>query len=165
MYLSALQLFTIGLGPSSAQTVGPMRAAQRFVHALAADGKLSFTTTLIADLFGSLALGGRDQGSDTAVMLGLAGIDPERVDAHEAAATIARIRREKMIKLDDRHALAFDEVEHVRLRIDKSLAFHTNGVRFTAYDARSGTLARTTYFSVGDGVVVDEHEAADLGRP
>src|SRR3954453_7866491 len=125
MYLSALQLFTIGLGPSSAQTVGPMRAAQRFVHALAADGKLSFTTTIIADLFGSLALGGRDQGSDTAVMLGLSGVEPEQVDADAAAATVARIRNDKSIKLDGRHAVAFDEIEHVRLRIDKSLAFHT----------------------------------------
>jgi len=165
MYLSALDLFTIGLGPSSAQTVGPMRAARRFVHALAADGKLSFTTTLIADLFGSLALGGRDQGSDTAVILGLSGIDPENVDGAEASAAIARIRTEKAIQLEHQHAIRFDEVEHVRLRIDKSLAFHTNGVRFTAYDVRGGTLARTTYFSVGDGVVVDEHEALALGRP
>src|SRR4051794_13862919 len=117
MYLSALDLFTIGLGPSSAQTVGPMRAARRFVHALAADGKLSFTTTVIADLFGSLALGGRDQGSDTAVILGLSGIDPENVDGDEASAAVARIRTGKVIRLEGQHAIRFEEVEHVRLRV------------------------------------------------
>ena len=80
MALSALDLFSVGIGPSSSHTVGPMRAAKQFADGLKGDGLLSSTTRVQAELFGSLGATGRGHGSDKAVVLGLQGLDPETVD-------------------------------------------------------------------------------------
>ena len=74
MFVSAFDLFKIGLGPSSSHTMGPMRAAYRFVHELAADQPLEAVTQIFVDLYGSLALTGRGHGTDRAILLGLSGM-------------------------------------------------------------------------------------------
>jgi L-serine dehydratase len=165
MFVSTFDLFKIGLGPSSSHTVGPMRAARRFVHELAADGRLEQTAQVVVDLYGSLALTGRGHGTDRAVMLGLAGETPDGIDPDQVDSKVARIRSERRLVLDGRHPVPFVEQDHLRFRIDKALAFHSNGMRFTAYDAGGATVARKVYFSVGGGFIVDEDEAQHLGEP
>jgi L-serine dehydratase len=165
MFVSAFDLFKIGLGPSSSHTVGPMRAALRFVHELAADGKLDLTERVGVDLYGSLALTGRGHGTDRAVLLGLSGEAPDRIEPDAVEDKVHRIRARQSLRLDGRKEIAFREQEDLRFRVDKALAFHSNGVRFTAHDATGGVLFRKIYFSVGGGFVVDEAEAQRAGPP
>jgi len=159
MFVSAFDLFKIGLGPSSSHSVGPMRAALRFVHAVEAAGKLESVERVGVDLYGSLALTGRGHGTDRAVLLGLSGEAPDRVDPDQVEPKVTRIRENKALRLDGRREIPFVERNDLRFRIDKTLAFHSNGMRFTAYDAAGGILLRKIYFSVGGGFVVEEAEA------
>jgi L-serine dehydratase len=163
MFVSAFDLFKIGLGPSSSHTVGPMRAALRFVHDLAADGKLDLTERVGVDLYGSLALTGRGHSTDRAVLLGLSGEAPDRVDPDQVESMVRRIRDQQALRLDGRRQIQFRERDDLRFRIDKTLAFHSNGMRFTAFDGVGAVLSRKIYFSVGGGFVVDETEAQHVG--
>ena len=165
MFVSAFDLFKIGLGPSSSHTVGPMRAAQRFVHELAADAKLDSTGHVVVDLYGSLALTGRGHGTDRAILLGLSGEVPDRIDPDQVEPKVRRIREHRAIVLDGRREIPFREQDHLRFRIDKTLAFHSNGMRFTAYDDAGAIVSRKIFFSVGGGFVVDEAEAQRIGEP
>jgi L-serine dehydratase len=164
MFVSAFDLFKIGLGPSSSHTVGPMRAALRFVQSLAAGGTLPRTARVVVDLYGSLGLTGRGHCTDRAVMLGLSGEVPDRIDPDQVEPKIERIRAQQMLSLAGTHPIAFREEEHLRFRIDKALPFHSNAIRFTAFDAEGAPLARKIYYSVGGGFVVDEQEAGQLGN-
>src|SRR5690348_4651147 len=165
MFVSAFDLFKIGLGPSSSHTVGPMRAALRFVREALAAGKLQGVERVMVDLYGSLALTGRGHGTDRAVLLGLSGEAPDRIDPDQVEPKVRRIREQQTLRLDGRREIPFREKDDVRFRIDKTLAFHSNGMRFTAYDAAGEILARRIYFSVGGGFVVDEAEAQHVGDP
>jgi L-serine dehydratase len=162
MFVSAFDLFKIGLGPSSSHTVGPMRAAGRFVKELASSGRLETTTRVIVDLYGSLALTGRGHSTDRAILLGLSGDAPDRIDPDEVGPKVQRIREQQMISLDGRHAILFREEGDLRFRIDKTLSFHSNGMRFVAADAAGAAILRKVYFSVGGGFVVDEDEIDQL---
>ena len=164
MFVSAFDLFKIGLGPSSSHTVGPMRAAHRFVHELAADQKLDRVVRVVIDLYGSLALTGRGHGTDRAVLLGLAGETPERIDPDQVESKVQQIRDQLVLPLAGRHSILFREADQLRFRIDKTLSFHSNGMRFTALDAEGQVLARKIYYSVGGGFVVDEEETEQLGE-
>ena len=162
MFVSAFDLFKIGLGPSSSHTVGPMRAAGRFVKELTSSGKLETTTRVIVDLYGSLALTGRGHRTDRAILLGLSGDAPDRIDPDEVEPKVQRIREQQMISLDGRHAILFHEEGDLRFRVDKTLSFHSNGMRFVAADATGASILRKVYFSVGGGFVVDEDEIDQL---
>ena len=135
MFVSAFDLFKIGLGPSSSHTVGPMRAAFRFAQQLQAGGQLERTARIVVDLYGSLALTGRGHGTDRAVMLGLSGETPDRIDPDQVDAKVERIRSQQLLSVAGRHPIAFRDAEHLRFRIDKTLSFHSNGMRFRAFDA------------------------------
>ena len=151
MFVSAFDLFKIGLGPSSSHTVGPMRAAQRFAHELAADAKLDSTGQIVVDLYGSLALTGRGHGTDRAILLGLSGETPDRIDPDQVEPKVRRIREQRALVLDGRREIPFREQDHLHFRIDKTLAFHSNGMRFTAYDDAGAIVLRKIFFSVGGG--------------
>ena len=160
MAISVFDLFSIGIGPSSSHTVGPMRAARTFVTGLAADALLDRTATVHAELFGSLGATGHGHGSDKAVLLGLEGEDPETVDTHTVGSRVERIRADRTVNLLGEHEIAFDPDEHLVMHRRKALPYHPNGMTFTA-EAADGTLLRSrTYYSVGGGFVVDENAAA-----
>jgi L-serine dehydratase len=163
MFVSAFDLFKIGLGPSSSHTLGPMRAAFRFSQQLLTGGQLERSARVVVDLYGSLALTGRGHGTDRAVLLGLSGETPDRIDPDQVDAIVARIRSQQLLSIAGRQPIAFREAEHLRFRIDKTLTFHSNGMRFRAFDADDALLARNVYYSVGGGFVVDENEAEHLG--
>ena len=162
MAVSIFDLFKIGIGPSSSHTVGPMRAAARFVNRwLAERGLLEQTTRVRAELFGSLAHTGRGHGTDKAVLLGLEGEWPDKVDPETIPARLARIRAEKRVLLLGRHAVAFDEKADLVFNKRQKLPYHSNGMRFSAYGAGEKVLATRDYYSVGGGFVVNQDEAAE----
>ena len=162
MAVSTFDLFKIGIGPSSSHTVGPMRAACRFAHRwLEESDHLARTTRVRAEVFGSLALTGRGHGTDKALLMGLEGHWPNAIDPDIIPAALARIRGEKRIRLLGRHEIAFDEKHDLILNKRQKLPFHTNGMRFTAYDVAGTEIATRDYYSVGGGFVVNQDEAAE----
>ena len=135
MTLSAFDLFSIGIGPSSSHTVGPMRAAKRFVDDLVATGTLGDVRRVRAQLFGSLGATGRGHGSPKAVILGLEGEDPAEVDTDTVDARVARNNADGVITLAGTHKVGFNSKTDLVLHRRKSLPAHPNGMTFEAYDA------------------------------
>ncbi len=162
MAVSTFDLYKIGIGPSSSHTVGPMRAAARFVsHWLLEDNVLVRTARIRAEVFGSLALTGRGHGTDKAVLMGLEGHWPNQIDPDIIPPALERIRASKRLRLGGQHEIAFDEKRDLVMNKRQKLPFHTNGMRFTAFDADGVELATRDYYSVGGGFVVNQDEAAE----
>ncbi|PWU47248.1 L-serine ammonia-lyase [Micromonospora globispora] len=157
--ISVFDLFSVGIGPSSSHTVGPMRAARTFVTGLKADGLLADTVRVQAELFGSLGATGHGHGSDRAVLLGLEGEAPETVDTDSVAPRVARIRAERRLSLLGVQEIDFDPDRDLVLHRRRSLPYHPNGMTFVAYDRAGAELRGRTYYSVGGGFVVDEAAA------
>ncbi len=161
MAVSTFDLFKIGIGPSSSHTVGPMRAAARFVARwLEEPGRLQDVVRIRAEVFGSLALTGRGHGTDKAVLMGLEGHLPNLIDPDVIPGALLRIRGEKQLLLSGRHVIAFDEKRDLVMNKRQKLPYHTNGMRFTAFDARDEVIATRDYYSVGGGFVVNQDDAA-----
>ena len=153
MKTSLFDLFKIGIGPSSSHTVGPMRAAKRFVDLLDAEGLRPRTARIRVELFGSLALTGKGHGTDRAILLGLTGEAPDTVEPAEVEGIVTRIRESKQIG-----SLLFDESRDLQFHSDLVLPGHPNGMRFTAYDADRGELRTRVYYSIGGGFIAEESE-------
>ena len=164
MAISVFDLFKIGIGPSSSHTVGPMRAARLFALRLAHDGQLERTARVQAQLYGSLGATGKGHGSDKAVLLGLAGYEPDTVDVDAIPALLATIRESGRLPLLGQHAIAFAEKTDLKFHRRETLPFHANGMRFTAFAADGAELAARAYYSVGGGFVVSDEVAADGAR-
>jgi L-serine dehydratase len=171
MAISVFDLFTVGIGPSSSHTVGPMRAAHAFVRALSRHGHLASTAGLRVDLYGSLAATGRGHGTFTAVLLGLEGFDPETILPTQVDERLAdlqaggRLRLGAELRPEPGAEPGASEVPAVELAygVDDMvlhpltvLPRHTNGMRFQALDEAGQALADETYFSVGGGFIVRE---------
>jgi L-serine dehydratase len=155
MTISVFDLFSVGIGPSSSHTVGPMRAARTFVSGLADDGLLTSVNSVKAELFGSLGATGHGHGSGPAVLLGLEGEQPETVDTDTVGGRVERIRVTRKLALLGRHEIGFDD-DALVLHRRRSLPFHPNGMTFEAFDDHGASLRARTYYSVGGGFVVDE---------
>jgi L-serine dehydratase len=106
-------------------------------------------------------LTGRGHGTDKAVLMGLEGHLPNRIDPDIIPAALERIRGDKALKLLGRHEVAFDEKRDLVMNKRQKLPYHTNGMRFTAYDANDDVIATRDYYSVGGGFVVNQDEAAE----
>ena len=160
MAISTFDLFTVGIGPSSSHTVGPMRAALQFVEALADSGRMTEVIRVQAEMYGSLGATGKGHGTAKAVLLGLEGDQPESVDVPSIAERVAAIREGGFITLlgnrSDSHRIGFNDKTDVVLHRKKTLSFHSNGMIFTAFNSDAEVVASKTYFSVGGGFVVDE---------
>jgi L-serine dehydratase len=161
MSISLFDLFSIGIGPSSSHTVGPMRAAAVFAREVLEDRR---TGPLVADvgvhLYGSLAATGQGHGTLDAIVMGLEGEDPETVDPVAARARVAEIERDGGLLLDGRLGVAL-RPSSIVLHPLTFLPQHSNGMTFEAYDAQGATLVSRPMFSVGGGFVVD---AEDMDR-
>ncbi|MDY6056106.1 L-serine ammonia-lyase [Micrococcus sp.] len=158
MALSTLDLFSIGIGPSSSHTVGPMRAARRFTHALEQEGTLEAVARVKGELFGSLSATGVGHGSDMALILGLAGHDPETIDPEAAAPVVSACVADRVLPLAGMREIPFDRPKDLILHMRRSLPGHPNGMRLTAFDADGGVLTTRDYYSVGGGFVVTAEE-------
>ena len=161
MAVSVFDLFKIGIGPSSSHTVGPMRAARLFALRLASEGLLPQTTRVRCQLYGSLAATGKGHGSDKAVLLGLAGHEPDTVDVDAIPHLLAAVRQQSRLSLLGRHEVAFAERDDLQYLRRETLPFHANGMRFTAFDASGAGLMERVYYSVGGGFVVTGEVAVD----
>ncbi|MDP3578797.1 L-serine ammonia-lyase [Methyloversatilis sp.] len=163
MAISAFDLFKIGIGPSSSHTVGPMRAARLFVLGLQTQGLLAQVARVHCGLHGSLGATGKGHGSDTAVLLGLCGHEPESVSIESVPSTVAAIRGGARICLLGQHEIGWNDREDLSF-YRQPLPFHANGMRLQAWDAAGALLTERVYYSVGGGFVVTDELAADGSR-
>ncbi|TBW36800.1 L-serine ammonia-lyase [Siculibacillus lacustris] len=163
MRLSIFTLFKIGIGPSSSHTMGPMRAARMFVDEIAEGGRLPEVARVSCRFFGSLGATGRGHGSDTAVILGLAGHAPETVDVEAIAGVLREVHERRSLSLLGRRPIAFDAASDLAFSPDEILPFHVNALRLVAADAGSGEILDRIYYSVGGGFVVDGQDTAGSG--
>lgn len=163
MAVSVFDLFKIGIGPSSSHTVGPMRAARLFTRALVNAEQLSTVARIKVELFGSLGATGKGHGSDKAVLLGLSGHEPDTVEVDAVPAILDAIRARGELSVEG-HAIRFDERQDLVFHRSEQLPFHTNGMRFTAFDAEDREVVERIYYSVGGGFVVSDAVAADGSR-
>ncbi|MEU7059900.1 L-serine ammonia-lyase [Streptomyces sp. NPDC046197] len=156
MAISVFDLFSIGIGPSSSHTVGPMRAARMFARRLRNEGLLEKTASVRAELYGSLGATGHGHGTPKAVLLGLEGDSPRTVDVETADERVESIKTSGRIRLLGEHEIAFSFDDDMVLHRRKALPYHANGMTLWAYDASGAELLSKTYYSVGGGFVVDE---------
>jgi len=171
--VSVFDIFKPGVGPSSSHTMGPMRAAGRFVERLRGAGLLARVDRVEVKLYASLALTGRGHGTDRAVMLGLMGFDPATLDPDQGEAALVALRADGRMTLGaDGPEIGFDEAADIVWAGRERLPQHPNAMTFTAYDAAGAAIAARSYFSIGGGFVRDEEEmgrntpdAADIAAP
>lgn len=161
--ISVFDIFKIGVGPSSSHTLGPWRAAQRFVSSLESKISLQEIISVRVLLYGSLAKTGIGHGTDIAVQLGLAGDDPVTCDVNLISPKIADIRSMKKMIINGRHEINFDPNEDIEFFISETLPFHPNGLSFVAI-LHNGERITETYYSVGGGFVVQENEDPSAGN-
>ena len=163
MAISVFELFKIGIGPSSSHTVGPMRAARRFLVDAEAAGALSKARRVECELYGSLALTGKGHGTDRAVLLGLAGYEADTVQTEEIEPALARIGERRRIELLGEYDVAFEPDRDVVFNREEQLPRHTNGMRFRLLDADDGGVFSEDFYSIGGGFILrgDEEDGAD----
>jgi L-serine dehydratase len=159
MAVSVFDLFSIGIGPSSSHTVGPMRAAGRFARHLDDDKLLARVARVRVELYGSLGATGAGHGTPGAVVLGLEACEPETVDPVVARGRVQEINAGGKLLLAGSHTIQIDHTTDVVLSL-RAMDFHSNGMVFLAFDSEGAELSRRVYYSVGGGFVVDELEAS-----
>lgn len=159
MHFGVFDLFKIGIGPSSSHTVGPMVAARVFLERIRGESGLDAIEKVEAELYGSLALTGMGHGTDTAVMLGLTGAEPATIDPDTVPGTIATIKGSQTINLLGTRNIPFHARHDLMMRGEVRLPFHSNAMKFRAYDAQGGIIKEEVWYSIGGGFVIDEAEA------
>lgn len=156
MAVSVFDLFSIGIGPSSSHTVGPMRAALKFITSLT--NQLSNIERIKIELFGSLAFTGKGHGTDYAILLGLEGANPETVDTEIVPLRAQTIIKDKQLFLANIKPIEFDYATDVEFNIKDLLPAHTNGMRFSVYLTDNSFLTSKIYYSIGGGFILAEDE-------
>jgi L-serine dehydratase len=163
MYISLFDMFKIGIGPSSSHTVGPMRAARRFLMELPG-ATFDAIARVEVSLHGSLAHTGHGHGTDVAILLGLCGELPDQVDTDGVPARVQAIRAARSLALLGRRTIGFDVDRALVFDRSELLPVHSNGMRFRAFDAAGQLLTARDLYSIGGGFVVDDDEAF-VGSP
>ena len=160
MTISIFNLFSIGIGPSSSHTVGPMKAAREFVIQLAAEKRLQNTQRVTIELFGSLAFTGKGHGTDNAILLGLEGQAPDTVNPDTIKPRARDIIEEHKINLAAERVIPFSYDQDVIYNFKDLLPEHTNGMRFIAYDAVNQIISSRIFYSIGGGFIIEENHAS-----
>ncbi len=151
--ISIFDMLKIGIGPSSSHTLGPWRAAERWIAELKAKNQFEAITKIQVDLYGSLSLTGKGHATDLALLLGLSGADPETVPVASIDQTIVSIKENKQLVLNGEKEIPFNVSTDICFN-RKFLPFHANGMTFTA--TLDGKKVKSTYYSIGGGFVVKE---------
>jgi len=151
--ISVFDMLKIGVGPSSSHTLGPWRAAERWIKELKTANKFDNVEQITVDLYGSLSLTGKGHATDFAIMLGLSGADPETIPTDTIDIIIASIRNTSTLIFNNERVLGFDSKTDIVFN-RKFLPFHANGMKFTA--VIDGKKASSTFYSIGGGFVVKE---------
>lgn len=158
MNLSLFDLFSIGIGPSSSHTVGPMLAANAFLELLRNQGGLNTANRIKIELYGSLALTGKGHGTDKAVLNGLEGSHPETVDPEIMVLRMEEILKSHRLNLGGEHIICFNPETDFLFLQKELLPKHTNGMRFTAYGQDKKAYLSEVYYSIGGGFITTEAE-------
>ncbi|KAH7922583.1 L-serine ammonia-lyase [Leucogyrophana mollusca] len=159
--ISTFDLFSIGVGPSSSHTVGPMRAGKIFIADLQELGLLDQVKTIKIVLYGSLAATGKGHHTPQAILLGLEGSDPETIDTGTIPSRYDAILTNKTLHLGGKHRVTYDMDRDMLWRWDQVLKTHPNGMRFSCFNEDGDLLATNEYFSVGGGFVVNDKTKVD----
>lgn len=162
--ISIFDMFKIGVGPSSSHTLGPWRAAQKWIHQLQQELNFTEIQSIKVYLYGSLAKTGIGHGTDIAVLMGLMGEDPVTIDTTQINPKVDAIKTKNCIRLNGQYALPFNYEEHIVFLGDEQLPFHANALRFRA-ELSSGLLKEAIFYSVGGGFVVQEGEHTPASQP
>ncbi|MEZ6012363.1 MAG: L-serine ammonia-lyase [Hyphomonas sp.] len=160
--LSILDLFRVGIGPSSSHTVGPIRIANRFLSSLAESDAAGAVVRIEAELQGSLALTGAGHATPKAVMLGLLGLEPETLDPDTADRDVAALEETKSLTLPGGRVIAFDPATDIVFAYHVLPSLHPNGMRLRAFDTAGEALLDQTWYSTGGGFIATERQ---LQRP
>lgn len=159
--ISTFDIFSIGIGPSSSHTVGPMRAAKLFVDSLISCQQIAEIDAIKVELFGSLGQTGKGHGSGKAVILGLCGLEPETIDPSIVPNLLQQIDSEQCINLGGSHKAHFPKSDAIVFHRRKTLPGHSNAM--TIHGLKNGeTIARETYYSIGGGFIVNERDFCEL---
>jgi len=158
MHISVLDLFSIGIGPSSSHTVGPMKAACEFVTKLASHERYADVARLKCDLYGSLAATGKGHGTGTAIIFGLMGDMPDTVDVKSIPEREQRLATEKKMTIPGGKTIDFSEREDLDFKRLKPLPLHPNGMHFMALDADENIISEQVCYSMGGGFIATEEE-------
>ncbi|MBR3676066.1 MAG: L-serine ammonia-lyase [Alphaproteobacteria bacterium] len=156
MYYSLFEIFAIGIGPSSSHTVGPMKAAKRFVDNLIQQQKITKVSRVLTHLYGSLALTGIGHGTPNAVVFGLMGLEAK--DINPQSDYIAQVKNSGKLRLDNRQEIDFSFENDIVLDKKTVLPEHSNSMKFTAFDTKGKILLEEVYFSVGGGTIARQDE-------
>jgi L-serine dehydratase len=152
--ISVFDMLKIGVGPSSSHTLGPWRAARRFIKKIKDDGAFEQISSITVNLYGSLSLTGKGHATDVAVIMGLTGADPQTCDIAEIPLEVAKIKTQHQLHLDSERFIAFDPESHILFNRN-FLPFHPNGITFNA-QLTDGSSIEETFYSIGGGFVVQE---------
>ncbi|WP_321157689.1 L-serine ammonia-lyase [Providencia stuartii] len=153
--ISVFDIFKIGIGPSSSHTVGPMKAGKQFVEDLIQQNRLTSTTRIVVDVYGSLSLTGKGHATDIAIIMGLAGNLPDTVDIDSIPNFIRHVEQSgKLLLAQGQHEVDFP-VEGGMNFHSTNLPLHENGMTITAFNA-DDVVYKKTYYSIGGGFIVDE---------
>lgn len=158
MYISIFDLFSIGIGPSSSHTVGPMKASAAFAQLLETKGLLAQVERVTADLYGSLALTGKGHQTDAAIILGLEGNHPNSIDPATMPERLMTIAANKQLNLNNKKRIPFRYVDDLIFHYQETLPFHTNGMQFCAYDKGNNLLLKDIFYSIGGGFILSEED-------
>ena len=158
MHISILELFTIGIGPSSSHTVGPMKAACKFARLLSESPDFERVATVKCDLYGSLAATGKGHGTGVAVIFGLMGEMPDSIDVSSMDARLAELSKSETLLLNGKKPIHFAEKEHIDFLRLTPLPLHPNGLHFYACDDEGNILLEEIYYSTGGGFISTERE-------
>ncbi|MGJ3238003.1 MAG: L-serine ammonia-lyase [Anaerolineae bacterium] len=154
--ISVFDMLKIGVGPSSSHTMGPWRAAERFLQELIEDDQLNRVSHVTVELYGSLAKTGRGHGTDIAIMMGLLGEDPVTCDTGAIFEKVEQIKQRGELALQGKQVIPFHPDDAIIFYFDQTLHFHPNGIRFIA-DLVTNQQVQATYYSVGGGFVVKDN--------
>ncbi|HYH14409.1 MAG TPA: serine dehydratase beta chain, partial [Flavisolibacter sp.] len=155
--ISVFDIFKIGIGPSSSHTLGPWRAAQRFLQSLEQKTSLEKVDELKVLLYGSLAKTGKGHGTDVAVLLGLSGDDPVTFAVETLDHKVAAISKDKQLQLGGKRIISFDPSIDLQFLMSESLPYHPNALSFLV-TLHNGEQLAETFYSIGGGFVVKEGE-------
>ncbi|RHZ72452.1 hypothetical protein Glove_242g116 [Diversispora epigaea] len=154
--VSTFDLFSIGIGPSSSHTVGPMRAAKIFVKDLKNHKVFDEVTRIRIDLYGSLALTGKGHGTPNAIIMGMENESPESIDTTTIASRILKIQETEILNLGGTKPIQFNIENYLIFHYNESLPQHPNGMRFLSFDKHGDLLVSGEFFSIGGGFVINE---------
>ena len=156
--LSVLDIFRIGIGPSSSHTVGPIRIAKRFGESLRRKDRLVRTARIQVELQGSLALTGKGHATPKAVILGLLGLEPETLDSRIADQQVADVYTQKSLRLLGEKPISFDPEKDLIFDYETAPELHPNGMKLSAFTAKGKLLRTQTYYSTGGGFIASQRQ-------